>query len=450
MVQAARGPGTATWSRPSRCERGQARSSIESSAFRFMAFARTIWHPRAAGARCMVPARCQPPPQWEACWPKILKTSKRTVTPRRPARSTGPPGSHLPAAARLAPTAVSAAGLDQDLPAEVLKAGLVLDQGEEGACTGFGLAAVVNYLLPPVVLAKTPPRRPWLARGCSITSREVYDEWPGEDYDGSSCRGALKAWHKHGVCSDDMWPYRDQAGHVRFLKPARPVERGRADPAARRLLPRQSRVGRRHAGGDSRDRRDLRVGRRARRLGHRVRNEAHHRPCLVAGGKPMRKADSLGGHAFALVGYNGLGFVVQNSWGCAGAIAASAGCRTRSGSTASAWIAALGVPSGAARTSTCARAREQAGDRARRSQSRFSAPSRPTEPPPKVRKEVASWIEQAVSAHDRDGQRRAVINRITHENGASLPCATSSAMRRCASGKAARNRGASRSTRTAA
>ena len=31
--------------------------------------------------------------------------------------------------------------------------------------------------------------------------------------------------------------------------------------------------------------------------------------------KPMRKADSLGGHAFALVGFNRTGFVVQNSWG---------------------------------------------------------------------------------------------------------------------------------------
>ena len=28
-----------------------------------------------------------------------------------------------------------------------VKAGLVLDQGREGACTGFGLACVVNYLL---------------------------------------------------------------------------------------------------------------------------------------------------------------------------------------------------------------------------------------------------------------------------------------------------------------
>ena len=30
---------------------------------------------------------------------------------------------------------------------------------------------------------------------------------------------------------------------------------------------------------------------------------------------PIRKQDSLGGHAFALVGFNRTGFVVQNSWG---------------------------------------------------------------------------------------------------------------------------------------
>ena len=46
-----------------------------------------------------------------------------------------------------------------------------------------------------------------------------YDEWPGEDYDGSSCRGALKAWNKHGVCSDALWPYKTKDGRVRFIKP---------------------------------------------------------------------------------------------------------------------------------------------------------------------------------------------------------------------------------------
>jgi hypothetical protein len=34
-----------------------------------------------------------------------------------------------------------------------------------------------------------------------------YDEWPGEQYSGSSARGAMKDWHKHGVCGDECWPY---------------------------------------------------------------------------------------------------------------------------------------------------------------------------------------------------------------------------------------------------
>ena len=44
---------------------------------------------------------------------------------------------------------------------------------------------------------------------------KLYDEWSGEDYDGSSCRGAMKGWHHHGVCDDKRWPYRK-----RFTKPA--------------------------------------------------------------------------------------------------------------------------------------------------------------------------------------------------------------------------------------
>ena len=37
------------------------------------------------------------------------------------------------------------------------KSGLVLDQGEEGACTGFGLACVVNYLHWRACLLYTSP-----------------------------------------------------------------------------------------------------------------------------------------------------------------------------------------------------------------------------------------------------------------------------------------------------
>ena len=81
-------------------------------------------------------------------------------------------------------------------------AGRMLNQGQEGACTGFGLAAVINYLF-------------WARDGGNLIVSprmayhlaKFYDEWPGEDYEGSSCRGALKGWHKHGVCTQALWPF---------------------------------------------------------------------------------------------------------------------------------------------------------------------------------------------------------------------------------------------------
>ncbi|MBS0302654.1 MAG: peptidase C1, partial [Proteobacteria bacterium] len=85
------------------------------------------------------------------------------------------------------------------------KAGLVLNQGREGACTGFGLAGVVNYLrwvrggLPKSLVSVSPRMFYNMARR--------YDEYAGENYEGSSCRGAIKGWFNHGVCLEDDWPY---------------------------------------------------------------------------------------------------------------------------------------------------------------------------------------------------------------------------------------------------
>ena len=98
------------------------------------------------------------------------------------------------------------------------KSGLVLDQGTEGACTGFGLACVVNYLHWRRGLnGKAPPKLAPVSPRMLYHLARFYDEWPGEDYDGSSCRGALKAWHKHGVCTEKHWPYRDAKGNVCFI-----------------------------------------------------------------------------------------------------------------------------------------------------------------------------------------------------------------------------------------
>ena len=64
----------------------------------------------------------------------------------------------------------------------------ILNQGQEGACTGFGLAAVANYLLW---------RRQIVPDGKRVSPRMIYemarryDEWPGEKYSGSSARGAM-------------------------------------------------------------------------------------------------------------------------------------------------------------------------------------------------------------------------------------------------------------------
>ena len=79
----------------------------------------------------------------------------------------------------------------------------VLDQGEEGACTAYGLATVAHTLLrrrqPDAVTGRVSTRMLYdMARR--------YDEWEGEDYDGSSCRGAMKGWHRHGVCAEECWP----------------------------------------------------------------------------------------------------------------------------------------------------------------------------------------------------------------------------------------------------
>ena len=77
----------------------------------------------------------------------------------------------------------------------------VLDQGQEGACTGFGLAAVINHF--------NRERQ----RDYAVSTRMLYemarkfDEWPGEKYEGSSCRGAIKGWYAMGVCREKDWAY---------------------------------------------------------------------------------------------------------------------------------------------------------------------------------------------------------------------------------------------------
>ncbi|MFN2541011.1 MAG: C1 family peptidase [Chthoniobacterales bacterium] len=177
----------------------------------------------------------------------------------------------------------------------------ILDQGQEGACTGFGLATVVNYLLRSFRQADYRDRTPVSSRMLYEMARR-YDEWPGEDYEGSSARGAMKGWHKHGVCASEVWPYRVPQPRNDALTAERSTD------ARKRLLGAYFRVN--HL--------DLVAM-------HSAICEAGalYATAQVHSGWDKVKSDGFipqeskieGGHAFAIVAYDRNGLWIQNSWG---------------------------------------------------------------------------------------------------------------------------------------
>ncbi len=175
----------------------------------------------------------------------------------------------------------------------------VLDQGQEGACTGFGLATVANYLL--LKRRVVPDDTPVSARMLYEMARR-YDEWPGEDYTGSSARGAMKGWHKHGVCAEKDYPYKLRPGMKRGLTEQR------VSSAMRRPLGAYFRV----------NHRDLIAMHSAiTEVGVLYATATVHAGWDAPGrdGVIHRSDEIRGGHAFAIVAYDEDGFWLQNSWG---------------------------------------------------------------------------------------------------------------------------------------
>ena len=78
----------------------------------------------------------------------------------------------------------------------------ILDQKSEGACTGFAVAAAIN------VLNQKADREVIVSPRMLYEMARRNDEWPGEEYDGSSLRGAINGWKNMGVCKEELWPYR--------------------------------------------------------------------------------------------------------------------------------------------------------------------------------------------------------------------------------------------------
>ncbi len=174
----------------------------------------------------------------------------------------------------------------------------VLDQGEEGACTGFGLATVANFLLQRrKVVPDTAPVSPRML----YEMARRYDEWPGEKYSGSSARGAMKGWQKHGVCSEDEWKYEYQAPKPGGLTDARTAD------ALRRPLGAYLRV----------NHKDLVAMHSAlAEVGILYATATVHDgwDAIDAKGDISWPQPLAGGHAFAIVAYDANGFWIQNSW----------------------------------------------------------------------------------------------------------------------------------------
>lgn len=189
----------------------------------------------------------------------------------------------------------------------------VLDQGQEGACTGFALAAVINFLLRLRGRGheRVSPRMLYeLARR--------YDEWPGEGYVGSSARGGMKAWVRHGVCSRDSW--QDHQHGLEHFTTQVSVESMRTPGGAFYRV-------------SHRDVRDMHCALHEVGIlyvtlmvheGWGVPGPMHTTVEYVDSERTQRsitlpiiqrrgRADS--GHAVAIVGYTREGFIIQNSWG---------------------------------------------------------------------------------------------------------------------------------------
>jgi len=226
---------------------------------------------------------------------------------------------------------------------------MVLDQGNEGACSGYALAGVINYLIWEKKIKKDFMdfiENPLVVKTQQVSSKmlynlaRIYDEWDGEDYEGSSCRGAMKGWHKHGVCSKLCWDdHMDepQKGWEKesMDKPLGAYYRIEKD-SINDMQSALCEVG------------ALYVSARVHDGWWKLSNQEFHDIEDINSDLPQIPYDTFpqGNHAFVLIGYTRYGFIVQNSWGqkwgnCGFAVLTYEDWLSHG---LDAWVAVMGVP----------------------------------------------------------------------------------------------------------
>jgi hypothetical protein len=183
--------------------------------------------------------------------------------------------------------------------------GRVRYQGSTSACTGFALAAMVEALHAQNWVAHQRPEpapEPVSPYMLYYLARR-YDEFPGEADTGSSARAAMKAWQKHGACRLALWSDIDR-------EPSSTENEWAAD-GFRSPLGAYYRV-------DHESIADLHAAVSETSAVYVTATIHQGWYDLAPGSGAIPYAPgiaSVGGHAFLLVGYDGEGFWIQNSWG---------------------------------------------------------------------------------------------------------------------------------------
>ena len=202
----------------------------------------------------------------------------------------------------------------------------IRNQGTGRSCVGHALAAVIDHMRAaalagsPTSASKRTLDGPFVSANMLYSMAQFHDEWAGEDYAGSSIRGGLKGFFYNGVCSEmqarvaqkaaafaqNVTPQQESSWYMTktLAEEARTVQLGAYYRVRPRLPDMHAALmeanavivsATLHAGWE--------------------RPKASD-PTIQFSVRSLRDGDQRHAmHAFAIVGYDEIGFWIQNSWG---------------------------------------------------------------------------------------------------------------------------------------
>ncbi|MDX8336590.1 hypothetical protein [Candidatus Cetobacterium colombiensis] len=163
---------------------------------------------------------------------------------------------------------------------------------EGNSCTGYALAATINFL------NKENSNKLPVSGDMIYEFAKTFDEWIGEDYNGSSCRGAIKALKNMGVCSQESW---EKSGGI-FSKD-------------QLLDAKKNKLGAYYRINLKLEDFHCALNETGVIFVSSYIHEGWKKVDTKDGKIPFKKSNKIDSHAFAIVGYDETGFYIQNSWG---------------------------------------------------------------------------------------------------------------------------------------